>query len=811
MDIWLQDIRYAVRKLARMPGFTIVSALTLALGIGANTAIFTAVDRALLRPFPYKNQEALVHLWETVPRQDFGNHEASYPDYRDWREQNNVFEEMAGYSQSSVTLTGDGEPERIDAARVTSTFFPLLGVEPSLGRAFLPDEDQASAERVAILSNGFWQRRFGSDPQIINRTITLNGASFTVVGVLPRGFHFAKFGAADLWLPLRPAPSQIERRNLYWLKVIARLKPNVSAEQASADMSAIAGRIAEQFPDSHTDTGIKIIGLRDDIVGPVKPLLLILLGAVAFVLLISCANVANLSLARSAARRKEIAIRIALGSSRTRLARQLLTESVLLALAGGALGLLLAQWSIELLLAAIPNSLLVQMPYLEGMTLDLKALAFTSVVSLLTGIIFGLAPALQASKPDLTDALKEGGKSSASAGRARLRNMLVVSEIAFALILLIGAGLMIKSLSRLLEVDPGFHTDNLLTFKLSLPGNKYSDESRVIAFHDELIARIESLPGVKGAATTDILPLSGGGNTGSFAVEGRPAPAPGEKTEGNIRTISPNYFGVMGIPLIKGRFFNERDKMGAADVLVINKTLADRAFPDGDAVGQRIVFVFDPAKTPREIIGVTGDENVTSLDARITPIVYFSNLQDGENQIGVVARTSADPASVISAARNEISRMDPDLPLYGVMTMQQLIANSPSTFLRRYPALLISAFAAAAVALAMLGIYGVISYSVTQRTHEIGIRMALGAKGGDVLKLIVGQSLLLALIGIAIGLAGALALTRIMSSLLYGVSATDPLTIAIAALILAGVALGASFAPARRALKVDPMIALRYE
>ncbi|HKP86351.1 MAG TPA: ABC transporter permease [Blastocatellia bacterium] len=811
MDTLWQDVRYAIRTLTARPGFTVVAALTLALGIGANTAIFTAVDRALLRPFPYKNQDALVHLRETVPQQDFGEHEASYPDYLDWRERNNVFEDMAGYSHGSLTLTGRGEPERIEAGRVTASFFPLLGVEPSLGRAFLAEEDPASAERVAILSHGLWQRRFGSDPNIINQTITLNGASFTVVGVLPRGFHFAKVGAADLWLPLRPEPFQVARRNLYWLRVIARLKPDATREQADAEMSAIAQRIEHQFPDSHTGVGIRITRLRDEIVGPVKPLLLILLGAVAFVLLISCANVANLSLARSATRRKEIAIRVALGSSRTRLVRQLLTESILLAAMGGVLGLLLAQWGIELLLAAIPDSLIIQMPYLEGLTLDMKVLGFTCALSLLTGVVFGLAPALQASRPDLTLALKEGGKSSAGTQRARLRSLLIVSEIALALILLIGAGLMIKSLGRLLEVNPGFDTKNLLTFKLSLFAKRYSEAPAAIAFHDELLARIERLPGVKGAATTDLLPLSGGGNTGSFLVEGQPAPSPGDKNEGNLRTVSPDYFSVMRIPLIEGRLFNERDNMSAPNVLVINKTMADRVFPDGTAIGSRVVFVFDPAKQPWEIVGIVGNENVKSLDARVTPIVYFSYRQDGGGQIGVVVRTDADPASLIGAVRGEVSQLDPDLPVFGEMTMEQLISNSPSTFLRRYPALLISAFAVAAVGLATLGIYGVISYTVTQRTHEIGIRMALGARGADVLKLIVGQSMLVALIGIAVGLMGALALTRIMESLLFGVSATDPLTIACASLVLAGVALVASFVPARRATKVDPMVALRYE
>ncbi|HST19532.1 MAG TPA: ABC transporter permease [Blastocatellia bacterium] len=811
METLWQDIRYAVRLLIKRPGFTIVAVLTLALGIGANTAIFTAVDRALLRPLPYKNSDTLVHLWETSPQRDYRDHQASYPDYLDWREQNNAFEEMAGYSGGSVTFTGRGEPEQIQVARVTSSFFPLLGVDAIAGRTFRAEEDTSSTERVVMLSHGLWQRRFGADSQIIGQQVTLNGAGFTVVGVLPQGFHFAKVGAAEMWFPLRPQPFQAQRRNMYWLNVIARLKPNVSEQQAYSEMSAIAGRIEEQFPDSHAGIGIKIVPLRDEIVGPVKPLLLVLLGAVAFVLLISCANVANLLLARASGRRREIAIRLALGSSRLRLIRQLLTESMLLALAGGVAGLLLAGWGIELLMAAIPNSLIVQMPYLEGMSLDVKMLGFTFALSLLTGIIFGLAPAYQSSKPDLNEALKEGSKSSTGIRRARLRSLLVVSEIALALVLLIGAGLMIKSLNRLLAVNPGFDTENLLTFGLSLPMNRYSETDRVVAIQDQLLARIESLPGVKGAATTDLLPLSGGGNTGTLQIEGQPVPPPDERTEFNIRTISPNYFSVMGIPLVKGRFFTERDNNDRPRMLVINQTMADRVFPDGNALGRRVMFTFDRMKRPWEIIGIVGDENVTSLDVKITPIVYSSYLQDSSSQFNVVVRTTTDPSTLISAVRSEVRALDSDLPVSAETTMEQLISNSPSTFLRRYPAFLIGAFAIASLCLAMLGIYGVISYSVSERTHEIGIRMALGAGRKDVLKLVVGQSMLLAGVGIALGIVGALALTRIMASLLYGVSATDPQTFIVTSLVLTGVALGACFVPARRATKVDPMVALRYE
>ena len=811
MDNLLQDIRYSIRTLAKRPAFTVVAVLTLALGIGANTAIFTVVDAALIRSLPYENPDALVHFWETTPRQDFSQHEASYPDYLDLRAQNNVFEDMAGYNGNSMTITGRDAPERLRAARVTSSFFSVLGVKPVLGRVFLDGEDQPGAERIVVLSHGLWQRRFGANPDIIGQTLNLNNDTYTVVGVLPPKFKFARVGDAELWVPLNPMPFQVNRRSLYWLNVIARIKPGVTFTQAQAEMDGFAQHFREQYPESHTGVGIRLVNLHEEIVGSVKPVLLALLGAVGFVLLIACANVANLLLARAAGRRKEIAVRIALGASRSRLIQQLLTESLVLALAGGILGLLWALWGVELLVAAIPQSLLSFMPYLQGLSIDAGVLGFTTAITLFTGLIFGIAPALQATRQELHESLKEGGRGSGGASRAGLRNVLVVAEVALALVLLVGAGLMMRSLIRLLQVDPGFDTNNLLTFQLTLPDAKYSEPSQLLAFHQQLTARIEALPGVKGVGTTSLRPLSGGGNTASFAVEGQPAPDPGNKPEANVRTISTNYFRVMGIPLIKGRAFTEADDATAPNALIVNQTLANRFFPDQDPVGQRITFGFDTERRPWLIVGVVGDEKVTTLDARTTPVIYFHYLQDGESYMGVLVRTTSDPASMIGVVRGEISGIDPDIPMFSVMTMDQMVSNSQSTFMRRYPTLLIGVLAAVALLLAAVGIYGVISYSVTQRTHEIGIRMALGAQRRDVIKLVVGQGLGLMLAGLSVGMVAAFALTRYLSSILFGVSATDAVSFAGVSVLLAIVALIACYIPARRAARVDPMIALRYE
>ncbi|HEX6624897.1 MAG TPA: ABC transporter permease [Pyrinomonadaceae bacterium] len=807
--LW-QDVRYSFRLLWKDKGFAAIAVLTLALGIGANTAIFSVVDATLLRPLPYRDPDRLVHLWETSPQQQqFAEREASYPDFLDWKEQNRVFEGVGGYSRRSFTLTGRDAPDLLRGVAVTDGFFQVLGVEPVAGRSFQAGEDRPGAEPLVLLGHDTWRRRFNTDPQVVGQTLTLNGNSHRVVGILPASFQFAPAGEADVWVPLNPNEQQRTRRFMHWLNVVGRLKPGVSVEQAKADMDTIARRIAGAYPDSHTGTSVRVVGLHEQIVGKLKPILYVLLGTVCFVLLIACANVANLLLARSAARQKEIAIRAALGAGRGRLLRQLLTESTVLALAGGAAGALLASWGVDLLVARLPEAQLSSMPYLRGLSSNPNVLAFTSVISLLTGVVFGLAPALQASKLNLQDSLKEGGRTSSAATHQRLRNLFVVSEIALALLLLVGAGLVLKSLSRLLEVRPGFNPDNVLTMRVPLPPDKYPEDGHLVSFHGQLLGRLETLPGVKGVATVSVIPLTGG-NTSRFIAEGRPAPPPGSELNANIRDITPNYFEVMDVPLLRGRPFSEQDKADSPAVVIVNQTFADRLFPGEDAVGKRLLLP-SVQRPPIEIVGVVADEKVTALDAATTPVVYGPFQQDPDRTLSVVVRTSADPGGVFGAVRGEIRSLDPNLPVYDIRTMQQVIDRSPSIFLRRYPAFLISTFAAVALVLAVIGIYGVISYTVTQRTHEIGLRMALGAQSGDVLRMVLWQGLKLILLGLAAGLAAAFALTRLMSNLLFGVSATDPLTFTGISLLLTAVAALACYLPARRATKVDPMVALRYE
>jgi predicted permease len=808
--LW-QDIRYGARMLWKRPGFTAVAVLTLALGVGANTAIYTVIDAALLRSLPYAEPGRLVHLWEARRLQDFSRREASYPDYLDWRQAGDAFESVGGYTGRRFSLAGAGGTELLDGASVTANFFDVLGVRPQLGRAFLPGEDEAGAERVAVITHGMWQSRFGADPSVVGREISLGGRAHTVVGVLPREFQFAKAGGAEVWTALSPSPEQRSRRYWHWLNVVARLKDGVTPEEAEARVQTVARRIVEGDPESHAETAISVVPLRDEIAGAVRPILYLLLAAVGLVLLIACTNVANLMLTRAASRRKEIAIRVALGASRRRIVRQLLTESVMLSTAGGALGLVLALWGVDLLVAAIPPAQLAQMPYLRDLSLDAGVLAFTAGLSLLTGLLFGLTPAFQASKPDVNDVMKEGGRSSSAGGAKRLRDLLVVSEVAVALVLLVGAGLLVKSLARMLSVDPGFRTENLLTMKLALPpSGGYADERKAAAFHQELLGRVESLPGVRGAASVGNFPLSGDGGTGTPQIVGR-AESTGDFAQSHLRTVSPGYFRVMGVPLVAGRDFTERDDASAPMVVVVNRTFAERVFPGEEPMGRRMTFKFTAELPPFEIVGVVGDEKVTSLDARTTPVIYFPYLQGPEPVIGLVVRTDTDPEGLAGVVREQVRALEPAAPVFSVQTMDALIHNSSATFVRRYPAYLVGVFAAVALLLAVVGIYGVISYSVSQRTHEIAIRMALGAQRRDVLRLVLRHGMLLAAGGVALGLAGALALTRLLSSMLFGVSAADPSVYAGVAALLASVALLACYLPARRATKVDPMEALRYE
>ncbi|HEX8163400.1 MAG TPA: ABC transporter permease [Pyrinomonadaceae bacterium] len=807
METMIQDVRFGLRMLTKNPGFTAVAVIALALGIGANSAIFSVVNAVLLRPLPYKDPERIVMVWEDDSRHGYPRDTPAPANYVDWRDQNKVFEDMAAIAELSFNLTGAGEPERLDGRRVSASFFPILGVEPQLGRRFTPEEDRPGENHVVILSHGLWQRRFGSDAGIIGKTITLNGYSFAVVGVMPQSFQFPT-REDQFWIPIAFTQQEAARRGSHFLEVIARLKPGVTLEQARAEMSTIAGRLQQQYPAENTELGAAVVPLHEQLVGNIRTALLVLLGAVGFVLLVACANVANLLLARAAGRQKEIATRVALGASRLRLVRQFLTESVLLAAVGGVVGLLLSAWGVRLLKAFIPENI----SQAGEITVDLKVLLFTLLISLLTGLVFGLAPATQATKLNLNETLKEGGRDSAAGSRGnRIRGVLVVSEVALSLILLIGAGLLINSFLRLRNVDPGFHTDNLLTMSVSLPAQKYPDHARRSAFYTEMIRRVEALPGVRSAAITSQIPLVKQGDTGSITVEGRPDPPRGQANMVAMRIVSPHYFQTMSIRLLRGREFGDQDRADAPAVAVISEGMARRYWPGEDPTGKRIC----PGKpeSPDDwvtVVGVVNDVQQFGLDAESKPQMYLTYQQSGYfSPRHLVVGTNVEPTSLASAVRGAVWGIDPDQPVSNISTMEEVLSESIAR--QRFSTLLLGVFGVVALVLAAVGIYGVMSYSVSQRTHEIGIRMALGAQTGDVLKLAVGQGLKLVMIGVGVGLAASVVLTRVMSSLLFGISSTDPATFAVISLVLVGAGVLASYIPARRATKVDPMIALRYE
>lgn len=809
IDLW-HDLRFGARLLRKHPGFTWIAVLTLALGIGANTAIFTVVDAALLRGLPYKGSDRLVQVWETRRLGEIKKMDASYPDYLDWGQQSDTIEGICGYTgwDGSFTLTGPAEAERIEGARVTASFFSVLGVTPLLGRSFFPQEDKPGAAPTVVINYGLWQRRFGADPKIVGQQIVLDGNGYTVLGVLPPSFQFAPMPKAQIWVPLRPTPFQLNRRFMHWLDVIARLRPGVSLAQAQTQMNAVGARIERENPDTHTGAGLTLVPLHEQIIGSVGALLWVLLGAVGCVLLIACANVANLQLLRAAARRQEISIRLALGATRWRLVRQLLSESLLLTVLGGGFGLLLASWGTNLLLAAIPTAQLETMPYLQNVALNGRVFGFTTALSLLTGIVFGLVPAWQSAKLDVHRALKDGNRTAGNKHH-RFRSALVITEIALALVLLVGAGLLIKSSKQLLDVKLGFNPERLLTLQLELPAARYSSDDQARAFHQQLLAQIEALPGVTSVASVNWLPLQGGPGD-LLRVEGQPQPPPSEVPKTTTHVVSSGYFRTMEIALLKGRYFTDADNQSAPDVLIINNALAKKLFGQQDPLGHRLFFEGGDPK-PYEIVGVVDDERVGELDEESASVVYRPYLQNPWTKLNLAVRTTSDPDNIVAAIRHEVQRLDHNLALFDVAPMQQLIAERPATFLRQYPALLMTVFAVLALLLAVVGIYGVISSAVSQRTHELGIRMALGADRSEILRLVLGQGLRLALFGVICGLAAAFALTRLMRSLLFGVSTTDPLIFGLVAGLLITAALLACYLPARRATQLDPLAALRCE
>ena len=819
MDTLTQNLRYAVRTLWNSPGFTLVVVLTLALGIGANTAIFSVVYSALLHPLPYRDPDKLFHLGESRNQYDdrTAGAQASYPDYLDWKRTAKSIESLAAYSGDAFTLTANGEPKNTFAAQVTPSFFSTLGVKPALGRDFLDAEMQSDGPHVTILTDAFWRTEFGADPNIIGRIVHLGGKPVTIVGVLPRDFEFAPARSAPLWVPIHQSGDPLARRSLRWLSVFGRLAPGVSPDQARAEMQSINAQLASEYPKENSSTFFVMESLREQIVGKVRPILLILLAAVGFILLIACANVANLVMTRSIGRRKEFAVRSALGASRASLLSQLLTESLLLSSIGAAVGLLGAQWGVNSLLAAIPESQLQSMPYFRDAAMNLPVLLFLGGVTVLTGIVFGLAPALDATRAPLNDVLKDESRGGTSAGHARLRNTLVIAEISISLVLLVSAGLLLKSLHILLGQDPGFNFHNVLTFSVNLPDSSYPSDktppyysAAAVRFDHEFTHRLRSLPGVLDVGQTSGIPASGGSSTIRFVVEGRPT-ATGQEDECQIISVSTGYFSSLKIPLSDGRFFSARDVQGAPDVVVVSHAFTNTYFPGENAIGKRIRFTYSAQNPFLQIVGVAGDTASIDLAAPPPPIIYTPNDQGPSTFLSYVVRTAGEPGAFIGAARTALQEMDPQLPLIQPQSLEQIANQSPSVFLRRYPSYLIGSLAALALVLAVVGLYGLISHLVLQRTREIGIRVALGAQRHDVMRMVLRRGIRATVAGVGIGVLAGLALTRLLRSLLYGVTPGDWLTFLSVAVLLLVVALAACSIPARRATRVDPIVALRYE
>jgi putative ABC transport system permease protein len=808
MNTFWKDVRYSVRVLLKNPGFTLVAVFVTALGIGANTAIFSVVNAVLLRPLPFEHSERLVQAMRVNVKKGTTTSSHSFPNFADERAQTaDAFDALAAYTDMDAALTGTGAPERVSGVAASADLFRVLGTGARLGRLFAPDDERAGGSPVVVITSGMWQRRFGADPEVVGRQITLESKPRTVVGVLPATFQFPFVnGTPEYFVPLDPQGEMEKQRGANYLDVLGRLKEGATREQAEAEMRSVAARLEQQYPEDDQGRSVSLVSAQEQLVGSLRTMLLMLLGVVGLVLLVACANVANLQLARASGRGREVAIRTALGAGRWRVVRQLLTESLVLSLTGGALGLLLAAWGVALISSFVPADI----PRFKEVGLDPSVLAFTLAAAVLTGVVFGLAPALQASRVELGESLKEGGRGSTE-GRARnrVRSALIVLEVAVSLVLLVGAGLLVKSFVNLRNTNPGFDPRRVMTASVSLPEIKYAKNEQLIEFYREAVGRAARLPGVDGAAAIMPLPLSNNGINVTFTVEGQPDPGPGARPVSAARVITPDYLRVMGIPVLRGRAFDEHDNADAPKVLLVNETLARQLFPGEDPVGRRLDVGLNDIKG--EIVGVVGDVHSRGLEKEAGLEFYLPYEQTPFNSMQLVlrAREGQDPAGLAAPLRAVVREIDRDIPLYEVHPMEQLVADSVAR--QRFSMTLLAAFAVLALVLAAAGIFSVMSFLVAQRTHEIGVRVALGAQSRDILRMVVRYGMGLALAGVAAGLVGAFALTRFLASLLYGVSATDPLTFASVALLLAGVALLACLVPARRATRVDPMVALRYE
>jgi putative ABC transport system permease protein len=808
----IQDLRYAMRTLAKNPGFTAVAVLTLALGIGANTAIFSVVNAVLLRPLPYPGPDHLVKVWGNFAGIGLPNNRnwISAPEFKDLEAQNRSFSQIAALNLTSANLNLGGAPQRIEGALVSPSLFPMLGVQAVRGRTFSPDEAQAGHDRVVLLSDGLWKRGFGGEPGVVGRQLIINDLSYTVVGILPSGFDYPD--GAEIWSPLAFAPSDLtpDHRGNHGLEVLARIKPQLTLAQARDDMKAVTRSVEQQNPDypyARFQFAFTLTPLLDEMVSDIQKALWILTGAVALVLLIACANVAGLLLARASSREREIAIRMALGAGRRRVSRQLLTESIVLAILGGTAGILLAGWGLHILMDLSASIF----PRVAAAGLDGKVLLFTTLISVGTGIVFGLVPAVQSTPGVKADSLKEAGRGSTTGSASqRLRHAFVVAELALSLILLNGAGLLLESFFRLQKVDGGFRPEHVLTLRVSLPEAKYSKPEQVRTFFHDVLARVSRLPGVEAAGAVNALPLSGLSTSGTTTMDTQSVPPEARTPEADLRVVTPGYFEAMGIDLVRGRYFSDADNDQSAPVAIVDETLAKTYWPNEDAVGKRLRR--GGAKSTRPwmtVVGVVRHVRYRTLAEPSRVEVYGPEAQNPVSGLSLAIRTSLDPLSLAPAVQKEIQAVDPEQPVYRVRTMDELLQSSLAR--RRLSMLLLAIFAGAALVLAAIGIYGLMSHWVNQRSHEMGIRMALGAKSGDVLKLVLGQGLVLTFVGIVVGLAGAFGLTRFMSNLLFGVKPADPLTFAGVSVLLALVALVASYIPARRATRVDPMVALRYE